>query len=245
MALKQTQCKICLQSITIDCSGVETGDPVIDRVMAGLWQHVTCESCATQAIEESAQRRREERNQGRDLEWSSICPAIYQGTDENYPGFDKTAYSKAMAYEFKNGRGLVLAGESRSGKTRSAFSVVKREFMSGRSVKYLMASSFGLWNKDISRHGLKRWESEVKKPSILFIDDVGKAITGDGRGDYAESQFWAILETRFAHALPVLMTIQQSGEQMKERMSGEVGTAFIERIREFCDQIGFKKKGDL
>jgi DNA replication protein DnaC len=244
MSLRQTQCKICLQSITIDCAGLETGDPVIDRVMKGLWDHVTCEPCATQAIEESAQRRRDERNQNKGVEWEAICPVTYQETDAGHPGIDSKAYAKAMAYQFKTGRGLVLAGDSRTGKTRTAFSILRREFMAGRSVKYLMASSFGLWNRDISKHGLKRWESEIKKPSILFIDDVGKAITGDGRGDYAESQFWAILETRFAHGLPVVLTIQQSGEQMQERMSGEVGKAFVERIREFCDQIGFKKKGE-
>lgn len=240
--MKQTNCKICGKSVLVDYNPEEISDPVIKAAMSRIFAMVTCEPCARQAIEEKAARDREERSSQRLDQWREICPLIYQETDPDHEGIDRKAHAKAMAHEFKPGKGLVLAGSSRTGKTRSAFAILKREFMAGRSVKYVLASEFRLWNAEISQYGLKKWTAAVKRPSILFIDDVGKAITGDGRGDYTESQFWSILETRFSHGLPVLLTVQQTGDQMRERMSGEVGTAFIERIREFCDQIGFKKE---
>ena len=244
--MRQTNCKICDKSILVDYDPESIDDPVIKRVLNSLWSQVTCGPCATQAIQEKADRDKAARQNERLESWRSICPLIYQETDPTYPTLCKKAYRKTMAYQFKGGKGLVLGGDSRSGKTRSAFDLLRREYMAGRSVKHIMAASFSLWNRDAAKHGLRRWESEIKRPDILFIDDVGKAITGDGRGDYAESQFWAILETRFAHGLPVVLTIQQSGEQMQERMSGEVGKAFVERIREFCDQIKFEtQKGEV
>lgn len=240
--MRQTQCKICGKSIFLDYEPGQFGDSVIDSVLSNLFTKVTCEPCAKAAIEEKAERDRKEREGIRLEQWNEICPLVYQNTDPNHEGIDTEAHTKTMQYQFKPGKGLVLAGKSRTGKTRSAFALLKREFMKGKSVKYVLAAEFRLWNAEISQYGLKKWQSAVKRPSILFIDDVGKAITGDGRGDYTESQFWAILETRFSHGLPVILTIQQSGDQMRERMSGEVGTAFIERIREFCEQIGFKQK---
>jgi DNA replication protein DnaC len=240
--MRQTSCKICEKPILVDYDPSAIDDPIIKRVLEGLWSQVTCGPCAKQAIDEKAQREKEVRASERLEQWREICPLIYQETDPQHAGIDQRAHLRALAHEFKPGKGLVLAGASRTGKTRSAFSILKREFLAGKSVKYVLASEFRLWNAEISQYGLKKWTSAVKRPSILFIDDVGKAITGDGRGDYTESQFWSILETRFSHGLPVLLTVQQTGEQMRERMSGETGTAFIERIREFCDQIGFKKE---
>ena len=54
--MRQTNCKICNKSILVDYDPESIDDPVIKRVLNGLWSQVTCGPCATQAIQEKADR---------------------------------------------------------------------------------------------------------------------------------------------------------------------------------------------
>lgn len=177
----------------------------------------------------------------RKREFNSICPSQYREIDFNKLPCSRECVDKVYQWFYTGGRGLILHGDYRSGKTRLAWHIVKREFMANRSLKYFFSTVFT--DKASEAHAeckASRFYEDLKRPDILFIDDLGK-----GRITHraAESLF-SVIDFRISEGKPTIMTTNFVGETLKGRIDDEdLAEALIHRMRECFDMIQIKKQG--
>lgn len=83
--------------------------------------------------------------------------------------------------------------------------------------------------------GLDNWLDAIHTAGIIFFDDFGKL----KMTERAEVELFGLLDYRFAHMLPVIITTNDDPETLAARVTGHRGPAFIARLREFCQVVRF------
>ncbi len=73
----------------------------------------------------------------------------------------------------------------------------------------------------------------VKTAKVLAFDDLDK----DRLSPKAEEALFAVISHRCDHGKPTLITTNLTGEPLVARMSAEMGTALLRRLREFSVTI--------
>lgn len=81
----------------------------------------------------------------------------------------------------------------------------------------------------------QEWIESRAKCGLLFFDDAFKVKMTDS----FESAVFAIVDYRLAHQLPILATLNDTGETLAKRMTGDRGDAFVARLKEMCQVIKF------
>jgi DNA replication protein DnaC len=167
--------------------------------------------------------------------WNSLCPATFQQTDPaKLP--NQHAYRRALAWQY-GPQGLLLHGKTGSGKTRTAWEVLKREHFAGHS--------FGVVNSSaalkfaamfaINSANAEMWVQKFCETSVLLMDDVFKVKLTEA----FEAGLFSIVDRRNEALRPIIVTTNDVGETLAERMSGDRANPFIRRLRENCDAIEF------
>lgn len=136
-------------------------------------------------------------------------------------------------------RGLILLGETGKGKTRVAWTLLRRllvEDWPERGFLWFDCIGFG---HQIARHykeeNAEKWLEDVAVCDLLFFDDLGKLKLTER----AEVELFGLIERRCAAELPIIVTTNDTGDSLAARMSDNRGPAMIRRLREFCDPIQF------
>lgn len=88
---------------------------------------------------------------------------------------------------------------------------------------------------DVSPGETQAWVNGYSRCGLLFLDDIFKAKLTDS----FESAIFSVVEHRLSHKLPILATLNDTGETLGARMSADRGDAFIARLREMCQVIQF------
>lgn len=164
------------------------------------------------------------------------CPPLYQRTDvERLP---RAQLADAMKWQY-GPRGLILLGETGKGKTRVAWTLLKRLLIDDnpeRSFVWFDAISFG---HKISIHyreeDAESWLDRVAQCPLIFFDDLGKLKLTER----AEVELFGVIERRCAAELPIIVTTNDTGDSLAARMTDNRGPAMIRRLREFCEPIQF------
>lgn len=193
-----------------------------------------CPPCREREGEKRKEAKTTSIMQDREAVWRELCPPLFHDTDiAKLPRPEKTE----QVLKWSGERGLLLHGQTRKGKSRSAWLLLRREFDKGRSIRVLDTMSGFEYGSTFSI-GAKEAEEWVKQHcqcSILFMDDVFKVKLTDS----FEAALFAILDYRLNHKKVLMATCNDTGDSLTARMSTDRGAAFVARLKECCDTISF------
>lgn len=214
--------------ITIPCS--KCGGPV--EVLPEYAQYgAICDPCNLRDHKMSCAGRIGQLKQDH---WSRICPALYQDTAIErlpYPNLSE----RALQWAFTDALGLNLWGYPRTGKTRTMLLVLKREFDSGKSIRFLGPSQFSMECEARAYH-TGSWVTELINLNILAFDDIDKC----KMTKVQEEKFFAVLDGRARNKRPTFFTGNSTGEELLTHFHN--GKAIVERLRHHCKSIHFPQQ---
>ena len=172
--------------------------------------------------------------------YERICPPAFQQTDiSKLPPSAKWKEVKSWEYGEK---GLVVHGDSRTGKTRCLWLLLKKLIIEeGRRVSYFAAEDLAIEIAEsfrdshaIGHHNLM---ADFRSVPVLVIDDLGKEVMTPR----VESSLFKIIRSRGDHLKPTIITTNYSGEELIKRFRDEsTAIPFILRLQEFCHFIPFE-----
>lgn len=184
---------------------------------------------AKEEKEREATKLKEHRKQLR-KDWinENIPPYFQQDLDRSIPHIDWTAMDNALKW---NNRSLVLKGETRKGKTRALYEIVKKNALLFPYVKTAerLARILGSHlSKSASDH--ERHLRFICNQRLVCIDDIGKEnITHRTQADLFE-----IINYRLEHQKPTIITTNFDSQGLANRFTDqELAIPLIARISEF------------
>ena len=206
---------------------------VVDNAMAQYKKR--CAQCYQEwekSNEKSNDERLAERRVGR---WTSLCPPDYAAVDRaRLPNPSKL--DEVMKWEY-GPLGLVLHGETGTGKTRCGWALLKREVFHDRSIRVLDSMAglryAAMYSRDASE--VEKWMRGLIETEILFADDVFK----NKLTDSFEGVIFTLIDQRLAHRRPTILTSNDTGETLSGRLTQDRATPLLRRLRESCQQIHF------
>jgi DNA replication protein DnaC len=131
------------------------------------------------------------------------------------------------------GRGLLIHGTTRKGKTRTAWYIANRLWNEDNfKYKYLFLTMFELEARIASSWGNSTWDKtmlHMTNVPLLFLDDMGK----EKMTDRMASCLFALVDQRTMHKRPTIITTNLTGETLLERFHDkETGAAFVARLKD-------------
>jgi DNA replication protein DnaC len=131
------------------------------------------------------------------------------------------------------GKGLLIHGTTRKGKTRTAWYIANRLWKTDRyKNKYLFLTMFELEARIASSWGNSTWDKtmlHMTNVPLLFLDDLGK----EKMTDRMASCLFALVDQRTMHQRPTIITTNLTGETLLERFHDkETGAAFVARLKD-------------
>lgn len=206
------------------------GEFVCERFIA--WR-AFCDVCQP-AVEEQ-QRREREALALRQLEgkWINLCPDEFITVDLRLLP-DADLFARIQAWTC-GPRGLFVTGPPGLGKTRSIWALLHREFMAGRSVYAFSAYDMARW-PILLKEDTKRADLMLKRlvtADIAFLDDPFKTRLTETMQELV----FVALDERAGKRKPTFFSCNDSATTLLERFKDDRATAFLRRIRDFCEVI--------
>ena len=209
------------------CGGIyKTYEP------AGVIQDLICPSCIQ--AEEAKGRARE-----REKAFLKLCPPAMAATViEKLPAWadNPASVQKALAWNPTPEKPmLILHGVTGRGKSRLMWQVLRRLAVeAGLPPAYFGAGELSpavsaAW-ADMKAEPLV---ASLKAAKVLAFDDLDK----DRLSPKAEEALFAAISHRCDYGKPTIITTNLTGEPLVARMSAEMGTALLRRLREFSVTI--------
>jgi DNA replication protein DnaC len=189
------------------------------------------------AAERAARRRPSESER-----WAALCPpefrTIAEGgrTDEARLQRECALLARVLAWRYGE-RGLILQGTTGRCKTRALWRLLRRLFGEGRQIVVLTAGELGRSYADAAgRYESSAWFERMTTVDVLCVDDLGKGCWSEA----VRAAFFDVVDKRMRHGLPLLVTTNDDGAQIAERMRDvNLGDPLVRRLREFCEVVGF------
>lgn len=222
----------------IDC-GIEIEFQSLMKAFSGAQTCPPCKEKRQKQQEERAEKERIEKERHKKhqsfLRMKMVCPAEYIETKvESLP--NPAAAKKAMAWQYGK-KGMIFHGATRRGKTRCAWLVAKTVIESEKTVEVLDSMSAFRYMAAFSSGGDESftWIMDKSKCGLLIMDDVFKAKLTESY----ESAIFAIIDYRCANGLPIIATLNDTGDTLMSRMTQDRGGALVARLREMCEVVKF------
>lgn len=192
---------------------------------------VFCKTCISEIESEKQLRSAEKLKEA----WERICPPIHKQTEiEKLP--NREASNSALAWKF-NERGLLLHGQTGTGKSRTAWLILKAAHFDGKKILVLNSASAIRYAAifSTSTADAEKWIDRHANVDVLFMDDAFKVKLTESY----EAALFAVIDSRMENLRPIIATTNDTGETLAGRMSQDRGAAMVRRLRECCDSIGF------
>jgi IstB-like ATP binding protein len=173
-------------------------------------------------------------------DWWETVPPLYKETDpDKLPNPTKSA----KALEWQDGsQGLWMYGGSGTGKSRTAYLLLKRLAYEGRSVHVVRGQEFGREIVEATRPGgsgdLHEVLSPILRSHVVLFDDAPKIRFSER----VESEFWQIVETRMSQQRPMIFTSELGLSEFCKLMEHGNGASIYRRIKEACGACNFDAK---
>lgn len=195
---------------------------------------VPCPACAEKNAAETLESRKLEELRRLRAEWDDRCPTLFRDTlVERLP--DQVASAAVLGWK-PNPSGLLLYGKTRTGKSRTVWLLAERLHLAGVSVT-VMDSMSGFEYGSVFRDGSPLdWVTKRSRCGVLLLDDVFKVKLTES----FEAALFVVVDSRMNWKLPVVATLNDTGETLASRMTGDRGAAFVARLREMCETVVFK-----
>lgn len=186
-----------------------------------------------EAFKEDASRQKAERAK-KLREESNLGARFARRTFENFDADrDRNAYEKCIAYseQYKETERncLLLVGSYGSGKTHLAGAIANK--LMDKGVPVLFDTFSGHLNKlKMEFNGGKSvYLEQMQNVDMLILDDIGKEkIT-----EWSQSIMFTVINYRYEHLLPIVMTSNLKNDSLKEYLGGAVWS----RLCEMCTGV--------
>lgn len=157
-------------------------------------------------------------------------PILFRDTDLDLLPSELAAVAISWRPE---GKGLLIHGATRKGKTRTAWYMANRLWNEDSFAnKYLFLTMFELEARLVSSWGKEAWDRAMYKMTdvpLLFLDDLGK----EKMTERMASCLFALIDQRSVHRRPTIITTNLTGETLLDRFHDkELGAAFVARLKE-------------
>jgi DNA replication protein DnaC len=121
-------------------------------------------------------------------------------------------YVEALRENVERGRGLLLWGPYRGGKSCIAAAVCGRAMTFGLEAHWVFAFDVAdIW---IARRGTRK--ADVRGAHLLVIDDLGMESQDHARGDFPREKIRDLLRVRLEGARPTIVTTNLSPDQVRK-----------------------------
>lgn len=227
----QTKCKQC---------GTVFETEMADLTPRWMVEALTyCETCVG-ALRRHREAKIEEFRRQERAEWfNELCPPFCRDT---VPGKipNQTALAEVLAWQH-GPQGLLLCGKTGTGKTRSAWLLLRRLALEeGRNIATFDSVSFSsqcaarFYSCERDDNG-QDWMERLIKKEIVFFDDFAKfKLT-----ERVESELYGLIDARTSWGRPIIYTTNFVGDDLLENMSADRGEPLVRRMREFCVCVTF------
>jgi len=134
-------------------------------------------------------------------------------------------------------KGLLVYGPTGAGKSRIIWEIAKREILNGRQIKNLNAYELTKYPSLLMAGNAEavNFSDGLVNCDLLILDDVFKAKATER----IEELLFSVIDERGAWERPCLVSLNDTGETLKERLSTDRGPALIRRLREHCVSLQF------
>lgn len=216
------------------CHGCRTFQRIESRVSPDM-----CRGCAAEVerMKDPGYRKQKEQERAEEVsrKWNKLCPPLYRNTDVTL--LNQTLLNRVMAWKY-GPRGLVLSGDTGKGKSRTAYTLLRRLLFKDEIVA--TAWDTGEWVNECSRRFRigegETFVADQIRSKLLYLDDFGNEASGE-RG---EGELFRLLKRRGEECLPTILTTQKMGEAFQGKFrDADRAIAIVRRLGEFCDIIEF------
>jgi len=174
--------------------------------------------------------------------WETILDrrSIYRETDLKvlqikHPHL-MTRYSDVLAYNHHSDKGLVLHGDSGTGKTRITWLLMRRLHDDGVPVGAISAPALGEGLSNSAFDGeMTDWIVQLSNCEVLFIDDLDKLVATPR----VQQGLYTAIEHMTSTGRKLVITTNLTGPAFRQRFDPAIGPAIGRRIGQFCRQIKF------
>lgn len=175
-------------------------------------------------------------NEEHEKNWKSFCPLDYRVCDQQrLPKPEKL--EEVLKWEMGS-TGLVLHGDTGTGKTRCAWALLRKLHDQKKWWLGAIDSMAGLrYASKYSRDAceVERWVERLIKRDVLLMDDIFK----NKLTESFEGVLFTIIDQRVQNQKPTILTSNDTGETLIARMTEDRGAPLLRRLREHCTQINF------
>ena len=206
--------------------------------MAPRWRPEVCPECADKRIEADWAAQNEGIEAAHLARWEAICPPLYQETD---PGLlNQAKLKEVLAWEY-GPKGLLLVGQTATGKTRTAWMLLKKLIQSGLYVEAFDCMGFShKCSRMFGDFVGAEWIERLVGVDVVYLDDLGKGKLTER----VEAEMFGLIERRCAQKRPIIATLNMTGQTMQSKLTTDRGEPLVRRLREFCSQVVFKEPLD-
>ena len=169
---------------------------------------------------------------------ATFCPPLFRDTKVSRL-LPPAQTVLALPYP-DDGRGVLLYGPTRTGKTRTAWELCRRWFAphdwpfawyNGGSFSRAVADHYG--NGTASE-----WHDTLNDLPILLLDDIFKSRLTPA----VQDALYSVVEDRMAMMRPTILTMNSGTEDVRAAMSEDLAGPMIERLRESCAAFEFMER---
>lgn len=181
-----------------------------------------------QVLSGKAQRLRESSNLGKRFLGRTFASF---DAKRNKEAFDKASRYANSDNLFGNpSNSLLFVGGTGTGKTHLAAAIANLLVERGIQTRFgTFQSHLDEIKKEFDQSGQKHYLDDIKGTPMLIVDDLGKEM----KTDWTQSILYDIVNYRYEHILPMVITTNLSADDI----ANHVGGAVWSRLQEMCDSV--------